>query len=95
MSWLTDDEQRELLDGTSEHLQRIPKDIVQQVRDMIDQKVSTGKIAAKVMARVHEELAHKHAWYDNKIDEHDHIITGLAKSFSHVTGFLSKVTGKK
>src|SRR5690349_791914 len=75
--------------------QTISEETAQAIRDYIDGKVSTGRIAASVVSKVREEMAHKEAYLENKIAEHDHILMGLAKSFSHVTGFLGKVTGKK
>jgi hypothetical protein len=87
MTMPTEEQHEEILkwiDEQPEHFQRIPKNVLQEVRDMIDQKISTGKIAAKVMTRVHEELAHKLAYHENKIEEHDHIFSNMFKRFTNV-----------
>jgi len=53
------------------HTQRIEKETVEHLREMRDWKISTGKIAAKVVEKVREEWAHQQAYFDNKITEHD------------------------
>jgi hypothetical protein len=75
--------------------QTITKETVEYLRQLKEQKISTGRITAKVVERVREEWANQIAYHEKKIEEHDHILLGLAKSFSHVTGFLGKMTGKK
>lgn len=75
--------------------QTISEETAQALRDYVAGKVSTGRVAAHIVVRLREEFAHRDAWVDNKLTEHDNILVGLAKSFSHVTGFLGKMTGKK
>lgn len=85
MSMPNDDEMEELSRYCDQkQLQRITPDLIQHIRDMVDQKISTGKISAKVAERLREEWANHIAWQDSKLDEHDHRI-------GEHEGFISKV----
>jgi hypothetical protein len=84
MSVFDDNELKRQMDEESKHVQRIPQDVVQYLRDMVDQKISTGKISANVTAKVREEWAHQMAWHEHKINEHD-------QKIGEHDGFLSKL----
>ena len=67
-----------------QHTQKIEKETVEHMRSLSEWKVSTGKIAAKVIEKVREEWANQIAYHENKIVEHDIAI-------KEQDSFLSKI----
>ena len=74
------------LDDTKQ-TQTIDPDIVQQLRDWRDGKISTGELGADLVAALREEWAHKNAWLENKVTEHDVAI----KKHNGILAFVNRL----
>jgi hypothetical protein len=64
-----------------------------QLNDELDGPI-THKIK-RMLSQAEQRILQQVAPIQDKVEQHDGFITNFAQSFSHVSGFLQKATGKK
>jgi len=71
--------------------QSISKEMVEYLRELKEQKVSTGKIKAIVVEKLREEWANQIAYHENKLVEHDIELKKQGSEIKNQGSFLSKL----